>query len=209
MSKEHTRLVRAAAGGVGAAGGFLALALAAGCERDDGDVGAGGEPPPEMQGEVQAGEEPGGDDPTGAPAPGDGPAAGAQPPQGGGAPGGAPPQGGQAPGGAPPQGQAPEGHPQLGGQIDMDEEVTDEEVDEFAEAYLEVEDVQLEFEQELQAAESNQEAQAIRERAIAQIQEAVEDTGMEIETYGMMAQRLHQDPELIEEVQAVIESKRE
>ena len=181
---------------IAAPAGVLAISLATACDRSSDPVGMEGEAPPPIE------EGASGDSPDPAAAGGDpyaqneaepgaaDPAGGAAPP-----PQGAPPE--TAQGGQPPMGGAPEG-----------EAVSDEELEAFAEAYLEVEDVQQELEAELHAAQSNEEAQEIQQRAIAEIRDAVEETGMDFETYGLIAQRLQQDPALIQRVESTIEQMR-
>ena len=183
MSKLRNRILCATA----APAGILALTFAAACNRDAENVGMEGEPPPEIE-EAPAQ----GDDPY---AQGDDPHAATDPA-----------------GGAPPAGEAPpmggEGQPGMAGEVPQGEPVSDEDLEAFAAAYLEVEDVQQELEAELHAAESNEQAQEIQQRAINEIRDAVEETGMDFESYGMIAQRLQQDPELIERVEETIETMR-
>ncbi len=99
---------------------------------------------------------------------------------------------GEAPG-APGEAQQPPQMAQPGGQM---EEVDDSTLDEFAEAFTEVQKVQSELQAELQAVESPEEAQAVQQEVVAKIQEKVESTGMEFQEYMMLAQRLERDPEL-------------
>ncbi len=188
---------RSAAASLTTSAGILAIALAAGCDRSSEQAGMEGEAPPPMD------ESAGSADP--APS-----AAGGGDPYGEDPAGGDPyaedPQGATDPAGdAPPP--APQGHPGMG-EAQAAEPVSDEEIEEFAAAYLQVEDVQEELEAELRAAESQEEAQAIQQRAMGEMQEAVNETGMDFETYAMLAQRLQGDPELIQRVEETIESMR-
>lgn len=91
--------------------------------------------------------------------------------------------------------QAPPQHAQMG-QPQHAEEVTSEQLDEFAEAFKEVQAIQGEVQERLQAVQSQEEAQQVQQEIVAQIQERVESTGMEFQDYMMLAQRLEQDPAL-------------
>lgn len=75
-------------------------------------------------------------------------------------------------------------------------EVTSEQLDEFAEAFKEVQEIQGEVQERLQAVTSPEEAQQVQQEVVAQIQERVESTGMAFQDYMMLAQRLEQDPAL-------------
>lgn len=94
--------------------------------------------------------------------------------------------------GAPPPGGVPAG------------EVTDALLSDFAEAYVEVQAVQQQFESRLAGVESPEQAREIQQEAIGAIREKVESTGMEFDTYALVASRLQTDPELRGRLQEIL-----
>lgn len=101
---------------------------------------------------------------------------------------------GEAPAGQPPGGdQAPNPMAAQGG------EVTDEDLDQFAEAVEAVNELEEEVgnpQQRMQEAESQQEAQQIQQELMGQLQQAVQESGMSFPEFMMMSQQIGQDPEL-------------
>lgn len=82
---------------------------------------------------------------------------------------------------------------------DMDEEVSDEDLDNFGEAIEAIGELQEEAEdpqQRMEDAETQQERQEIQQEMIGELQGAVEDSGMQFQEFMMLSQRLQQDPEL-------------
>ena len=108
---------------------------------------------------------------------------------------------------APAQEQAQEQEPPQMGQPGQPEhamggaEVDDETLDEFADAFAEVQTIQGELAAQMQEAESAEEMRAIQEVAVEQIQERVESTGMAFQDYMMVAQQLERSPELQQRLQ--------
>ena len=82
---------------------------------------------------------------------------------------------------------------------DMDDEVSDDDLDKFGEAIEAMQDVHEDGEdpeERMQEAEDPAEQQQIQAELMGEMQSAVEDSGMEFQEFVMMAQRLQQDPEL-------------
>lgn len=96
-----------------------------------------------------------------------------------------------------PPGQPP-GHP------GMDEELTDEDVDQFADvikALQELDEERDDPQARMEAAETPQERQAIQQELMSDMQEAIEGTGMSFQEFMMMSQRLQQDPDFQERLE--------
>lgn len=104
----------------------------------------------------------------------------------------APPAEGAAPpaaGEAPMQGEST----QLG--------LTDQTVDTFVDAFVEVQKVRTEITAEMDGASDPEEAQAMQAEAQERMIEAVEGAGMSVEEYNEVAMALQNDPERMQEVQ--------
>jgi hypothetical protein len=79
-------------------------------------------------------------------------------------------------------------------------ELTDEVVDDFVDAFSEVQKIEEDFAQQLDETEDQAEAQSIHQEAQEKMVEAVEGTGMNVEEYNEVAMALQGDPERLEEV---------
>lgn len=95
--------------------------------------------------------------------------------------------------------------PGLGAASGAEEPVSDEELEAFAEAYSEVDDVQREYEERLAEAETEAELHELQAQAISEMREKVEATGLDFVDYERIAHRLQEDPQLLEEVTELIE----
>lgn len=95
-------------------------------------------------------------------------------------------QGGQQQGGYPPPQQ------QQGG------EVTDEKLGQFMVAMASVQDVQEEYAGQIQSTSDGEKAQELRQEAQNKMISAVEDSGLTVPQYNMIAERMRTDPELAE-----------
>ncbi|MFW6089788.1 MAG: DUF4168 domain-containing protein [Gemmatimonadota bacterium] len=83
-----------------------------------------------------------------------------------------------------------------------DIEISDGEMEQFAQAYLEVEEIQLELNEELQAAQMPEEAQQIQQEANQEMETAITEEGMDVERFSLIVQAINADPELQEEFAA-------
>lgn len=101
----------------------------------------------------------------------------------------------EAPGGAPPE---------MGMDPMQDREVSDEDVDKFADVIEKLQELDEEREDpqaRMEAADTPQERQAIQQEMIGEMQDAIEGAGMSFQEFMMMSQQLQQDPELRERLE--------
>lgn len=85
-------------------------------------------------------------------------------------------------------------------------EVPDGELETFAEAHLEVQEIREEMDREIQNAEDTESAQAVQQEANREMATLIEDEHeMEVERYTQIAQAINQDPELQQRFQAVVD----
>lgn len=97
------------------------------------------------------------------------------------------------------QGAAPQqGMDQPQQQTQQAEPVSDQELKQFVVAVSNVQAVQQQYAQELQNAEDQSKAQALRQEAQQSMVEAVQETGMTVPEYNQLAQRVQNDPSLIQ-----------
>jgi len=75
-------------------------------------------------------------------------------------------------------------------------QVSDQQLQQFVTAMEEVRSVQEEFSAAIQEADDMDEAQTLRADAQEEMRGAVEDTGLSVAEYNMIAQRLQSDPNL-------------
>lgn len=78
-------------------------------------------------------------------------------------------------------------------------EISDAEMEQFASAYLQVEEIQLELNEELQSAQMPEEAQQIQQEANQKMETAIVEEGMDVERFSLIVQAINRDPELQEE----------
>lgn len=173
---------------LGAALPLIAAPLLSACKRD-----TKSEPTQETRNEVAQQGEPG--------------AAQADPPSAAGAP---EPQGTTPPPSTPPTGAPP---PQAGaanpaqpqGQPPPGPAPSDEELDKFAEALVEVRSVGNSYSDKISAAESAEEAQALQQKAMEEMKTKLADVGMEVKEYERLASQVKARPELQAKVEAKVE----
>jgi hypothetical protein len=77
-------------------------------------------------------------------------------------------------------------------------EVSDEKLEQFLAAAINVQDVQREYVAEIQAAEDPAEAENLREAAQEEMVTAVEDSGLSVLEFNLIAQRLQTDATLVQ-----------
>ncbi|MFW6085512.1 MAG: DUF4168 domain-containing protein [Gemmatimonadota bacterium] len=83
-----------------------------------------------------------------------------------------------------------------------DIEISDAELEQFVNAYLEVEEIQMELNEDLQTAQATEEAQQLQQAANQEMAAAISENGMETERFSLIAQAINADPELQEEFAA-------
>ena len=99
----------------------------------------------------------------------------------------------------PPQTTQPE--PQA--QMPQASDFSDEDVAKFAQANQQVQDIQAEYTQKLQASGGDQEKTAsIQQEAQEKMVQAVEDSGLGVEKYNQILQAAQADPNLVKRIQA-------
>jgi ribosome-binding protein aMBF1 (putative translation factor) len=82
-------------------------------------------------------------------------------------------------------------------------EVSDEMLENFAEAATTVQEVQQEYSAQIQAAEDMDQAQTLREEAQQKMVNAVEKSGLSVTEYNLISQRLQSDPALAQRFEDV------
>jgi hypothetical protein len=75
-------------------------------------------------------------------------------------------------------------------------DVDDATLDQFAEAFLAVQEIQAEASEELQAASDEEAAREVQQKAQEEMVEAVLETGLSVEDYNMVAQLMNSDPQV-------------
>ena len=105
---------------------------------------------------------------------------------------------------APPPTDSPVQQP---GEVDA-EPITDEELETFADIYIELEDTLHRFEEELAAAQSDEEAQTLQVQMQEESFEKISDHGWSLTEYNRVVQAVNSNPELLQKAVALIEDRR-
>ena len=79
--------------------------------------------------------------------------------------------------------------------------ISDAKLQQFTDAVAEVQAVQQEYAQAVEQAESQEDVQTLRTDAQQEMQSAVEDTGLSVPEFNLIAQRLQSDPQLVQRLQ--------
>ena len=111
-------------------------------------------------------------------------------------PGGQPPPGQQPPGQQPPAQQPPGSMPGAA----QPQQINEETIEKFAGAFSEILVIQENFTEKLEAAESNEDAQALQQQAQQEMVEAVQDNGLSVAEYNEVVAMMEQDPQLREHI---------
>lgn len=110
------------------------------------------------------------------------------------------------PGQQQPQGQQPPGQQPAPGQGQaMD--LSEDELDTFADVYMELDEVRVETETRLQEAEGQQEQSQVQQDANAQMEQILNDHDMTVQEYQRIAQVINLDPEQRQEFEEILEEK--
>ncbi|RZU98762.1 DUF4168 domain-containing protein [Spiribacter vilamensis] len=80
-----------------------------------------------------------------------------------------------------------------------------EQIDQFVEAQNEVMEIRNEYVQRIESTEDREEAMALEQEGNEMMVEAVEDTGLEVDTYSSIAQAASENQELAERIQSKME----
>lgn len=100
--------------------------------------------------------------------------------------------------------QAPGGQPQTQAPA-MD--VSEDQVEDFVDAYMAVQGINQEYTQKLQNVEDPDKATEMQQEAQTKMQEAVSDTGLSISEYQQIAQAAGQDEELRNQIEEELTSR--
>jgi hypothetical protein len=92
-------------------------------------------------------------------------------------------------------------------QVTPAENISDQELDQFAEAALAVNQIGRKYASELQAAEDDAAAQDIRAQAQEEMVQAVEDEGLSVEQYNAIYAAAEEDQEVNAAIQALLQEK--
>ncbi|ATJ81796.1 DUF4168 domain-containing protein [Halomonas beimenensis] len=80
---------------------------------------------------------------------------------------------------------------------------SDDQLQKFADASKEIAVISQDYTQRLQEAEGEQAQQQVRQEANDKMVEAVEASGLEVDTFNAIGEAIQQDPELMQRVQAM------
>ncbi|MBB3184266.1 preprotein translocase subunit SecF [Halomonas fontilapidosi] len=86
------------------------------------------------------------------------------------------------------------------------QDFSDQQLQQFADASQEIAVISQEYTQQLQAAEDEQAQQAVRKEANDEMVKAVQNSGLEVDTFNAIGQAIQQDPELMQRVQEMAQS---
>lgn len=81
------------------------------------------------------------------------------------------------------------------------EQFTDQDLQTFASAVVQIEQINMEAQQQAQAAESVEEQQQLQAEAQAQMVQVIESQGLSVEQYNEIATAVQTDPQLAEQIQ--------
>jgi thiol:disulfide interchange protein len=89
----------------------------------------------------------------------------------------------------------------------MPPELSEGQIETFADAALDVRQVQQDFNAEMQAAQDAEEMERLQQQAQEQAQQAIEDNGLSVDEYNAIVQAANQDPQLYAMIVEVMEQK--
>lgn len=82
-------------------------------------------------------------------------------------------------------------------------DVSDEQLETYAEAEQKVQEIRDDFQQQMPNAESPEDAQALQQEAQQEMVSAVEDAGLTVEEYNQIASQMQSNPELRERMESL------
>lgn len=85
-------------------------------------------------------------------------------------------------------------------------EVTDAELEKYAKAQGQIRDIQDKYSSKVRQTDDRQDQQQLQTKANRKMQEAIQEAGLDVQTYNQIAMAIEQDPELRERVEQKIES---
>ncbi|TLF51630.1 DUF4168 domain-containing protein [Halomonas urmiana] len=81
------------------------------------------------------------------------------------------------------------------------QDFSDAQLQQFADASKEIAVISQEYTKQLQSAEGDEAQQAVRKEANDEMVQAVQDSGLEVNTFNAIGQAIQQNPELMQRVQ--------
>lgn len=106
--------------------------------------------------------------------------------------------------GQPPAQQQTQQQAQPQAQQQAQVEIDDQTLEQFADALGTITEIQTEYSASIGATQDPQEAQSLQQEAQTKMVEAVQEAGLDVETYNVIAQQLAADPELQQRVQDLL-----
>jgi len=100
--------------------------------------------------------------------------------------------------------QVPQQQPDAGPSYGMD--VSQEEVDNFVEAYMSVQEINQDYTQQLQDVEDSDQATQLQQEAQGKMQDAISEAGLSIAEYQQIANQAGQDEQLRQQIEDALTS---
>lgn len=84
-------------------------------------------------------------------------------------------------------------------------DVSDQQLEQFADAQVEIASIQQDFSSRLQGVEDPEKAQDLQRQANEEMTAAVEDAGLDVQTFNQIAMAIQSDPELQQKLTELIQ----
>ncbi|RFF32243.1 DUF4168 domain-containing protein [Wenzhouxiangella sediminis] len=88
-------------------------------------------------------------------------------------------------------------------------EVSDQQLQQFADAQMEIASIQKDFRSRLQNVEDPQKAQELQREANEEMTTAVEEVGLDVESFNQIAMSIQNDPELQQELTQMLQEQQQ
>ncbi|MFW6179389.1 MAG: DUF4168 domain-containing protein, partial [Desulfohalobiaceae bacterium] len=79
----------------------------------------------------------------------------------------------------------------------------------FASSYVQIQDIQQEYSDELSEMEDEEEAQKLQEKYTERMVDVVREEGLDVEEYNQIGQAMNSDNELREEIESMVDEMEE
>ncbi|WP_435101667.1 DUF4168 domain-containing protein [Arhodomonas sp. AD133] len=96
-------------------------------------------------------------------------------------------------------------HAQTEGNPQGSAEVSDTKLEQFSEAFGQIQDIRSDYSEKLRDVQDEEKAREMQQAANDEMISAVEDSGLSVDEYNAISQQLRKDPEMAERVQGMIE----
>lgn len=83
--------------------------------------------------------------------------------------------------------------------------VSDAELQEYTDATHQVQEIRQEYSGQLEGIQDQEKARKLQQKANQEMVSAVQDTGMSVEEYNQLSQKIRENPELAQRVQQMLE----